>query len=56
MVDVRYKRRLKRTITLQELKAYAETELDGFPLLRRGNRLSIMPVTEAQWEFILSLE
>ena len=56
MVDVRYKRRTKRTITLQELKAYAETELDDFPLLRRGNRLSIMPVTEAQWEFILSLE
>ncbi len=56
MVDVRYQRRLKRTITLQELKAFAETELDGFPLLRRGNRLSIMPVTEAQWAFILSLE
>jgi predicted RNA-binding protein with PUA-like domain len=56
MVDVRYKRRLKRAITLQELKAYAEGELDDFPLLRRGNRLSIMPVTEAQWDFILSLE
>jgi predicted RNA-binding protein with PUA-like domain len=56
MVDVRYKRRLKRAITLQELKAYAENQLDGFPLLRRGNRLSIMPVSEEQWEFILSLE
>ena len=56
MVDVRYKRRTQRTITLQELKAFAETELEGFPLLRRGNRLSIMPVTEAQWKFILSLE
>jgi predicted RNA-binding protein with PUA-like domain len=56
MVDVRYKRRTRRTISLQELKQYADTELGDFPLLRRGNRLSIMPVTEAQWDFILSLE
>ncbi len=56
MVDVRYQRHLARTITLQELKAYAETELEGLPLLRRGNRLSILPVTKAQWEFILALE
>jgi predicted RNA-binding protein with PUA-like domain len=56
MVDVRYKRRTRRTISLQELKQYADTELGDFPLLRRGNRLSIMPVTEAQWNFILSLE
>ncbi len=56
MVDVRYQRHLTRTITLQELKAYAETELEGLPLLRRGNRLSILPVTKAQWEFILALE
>jgi predicted RNA-binding protein with PUA-like domain len=56
MVDVKYKRHLKRNITLQELKAYADSALGDFPLLRRGNRLSIMPVTEAQWQFILSLE
>jgi predicted RNA-binding protein with PUA-like domain len=56
MVDVKYKRHLKRNISLQELKDYAEDRLAGFPLLRRGNRLSIMPVSEEQWEFILSLE
>lgn len=56
MVDVRYKRKLKRNISLRELKTYAEDELQDFPLLRRGNRLSIMPVTEAQWDFILGLE
>jgi predicted RNA-binding protein with PUA-like domain len=54
MVDVRFKRKLKRTITLRELKS--RPELEGLALLRRGNRLSIMPVTAAQWEFILSLE
>ena len=28
----------------------------GFALIRRGNRLSIMPVSEEHWDFILSLE
>lgn len=56
MVDVRYLRDLKRPITLQELKQYGDGPLADFPLLRRGNRLSIMPVTEQQWDFILSLE
>lgn len=53
-VDVRYVRRLKRLITLAELKEHSE--LTGLPLLRRGNRLSIMPVSRQQWEYILTLE
>lgn len=56
MVDVRYVRDLKRNISLQELKTYAEAELAEMPLVRRGNRLSIIPVTPEQWEFILNLE
>ena len=56
MVDIKYKRHLKREISLQELKPYADDALQDFPLLRRGNRLSIMPVTAEQWAFILSLE
>lgn len=54
MVDVRFRRRLKRTITLRELKRHPA--LADMPLLRRGNRLSIMPVTSRQWDFILGLE
>lgn len=54
MVDVKYKRKLKRTITLQELKQY--NVLASMPLLRKGNRLSIMPVSKKEWDFILSLE
>ena len=54
LVDVRFKRKLKRTITLNELKARAE--LEEFALVRRGNRLSVLPVTRAQWDFILDLE
>lgn len=56
VVDVRYRRHLKRNIPLTELKQYADGPLDGFPLVRRGNRLSVMPVTREQWAFILSLE
>jgi len=54
LVDVRFKRKLKRTITLTELKGHGE--LDDFALLRPGNRLSVLPVTAAQWAFILGLE
>ncbi len=54
LVDVAFTRKLARTITLAELKA--DPRLDGFALLQRGNRLSILPVTKAQWNRILSLE
>ena len=53
-VDVRYVRKLKRIITLSELKEHSE--VSGLPLVRRGNRLSIMPVSRQQWKFILTLE
>ena len=52
LVEVKFKRKLKRTITLTELKD--RRELAGFALTRQGNRLSVLPVTEAQWDFILS--
>ena len=54
MVDVQYQRNTKRVITLAELKGYQE--LEGCPLVRKGNRLSIMPFSKAQWEFVLELE
>jgi predicted RNA-binding protein with PUA-like domain len=54
MVDVRYKRKLKRNITLQELKS--RIELEDLTVLRRGNRLSIMPVSKSHWDFILGME
>lgn len=54
MVDVRFSRKLERTITLAELKL--QPTLADFPLLRRGNRLSILPVSAEAWKFILGLE
>jgi predicted RNA-binding protein with PUA-like domain len=56
MVDVQLQRRLARIITLEELRRHAGRELKGMVLLRAGNRLSITPVEEAHWKFILTLE
>lgn len=55
LVDVRFVRKLARVITLEELKAQADA-LGEFALLRRGNRLSVLPVSKAQFRHILSLE
>lgn len=54
LVDVRFRRKLKRVVALSELKD--RIELAGFALLARGNRLSVLPVTKPQWDFILGLE
>ncbi|MGQ0592269.1 MAG: EVE domain-containing protein [Gammaproteobacteria bacterium] len=54
LVDVRLVRKLRRIITLTELKTHPE--LSGLQLLKRGNRLSVMPVSPAHWDFILELE
>ncbi|MCW8857540.1 MAG: EVE domain-containing protein [Kangiella sp.] len=54
MVDVKHVRDLKREIPLDELKQY--TELADMKLVQKGNRLSIMPVTKEEWDFILSIE
>ena len=54
LVDVEFVRKLKRPITLAELKANAA--LEDMILTRRGNRLSIMPVSDEHWNLILNLE
>ena len=53
-VDVRFVRRFNRIITLAELKSHRA--LAELPLVQRGSRLSVVPVTSQQWKFILSLE
>lgn len=55
MVDMKFVRRTKRMITLEEIKQHTG-HLEDFALVRRGNRLSIMPVSKEHWDFILSLE
>lgn len=54
MVDVKLVRKLARNISLTELKGH--TALEAMPLVRKGTRLSVLPVTAEQWQYILSLE
>ena len=54
LVDVRFKRKLKRVIALAELKG--RKELKDMVLLRPGSRLSVQPVSKAEWDFVLALE
>jgi len=54
LVDVKFARKLKRTITLKELQL--DPALDGMVLVRKGSRLSVQPVEAAHWEHILGLE
>ncbi|MCG6897358.1 MAG: EVE domain-containing protein [Thiocapsa sp.] len=56
LVEVRYVRHMTRIVSLAELKTHADGPLGGLPLVRKGNRLSVMPVTPEQWQFILGLE
>ena len=53
MVDVRFEQKFPRTIKLAELRSHPE--LEDMILLRRGNRLSIMPIDESHYRFIMSL-
>ncbi len=55
-VDLKLVRKLKRVITLDELRKHADRKLKDFVLLRRGNRLSVMPVAKKDWDFVLGLE
>ena len=49
LVDVQLERKT-RLMPLSEMRSYAK--LAKMLTLRRGNRLSITPVTEAEWKFI----
>jgi predicted RNA-binding protein with PUA-like domain len=53
-LNVRYKRTLKHIISLAELRA--QSELKDIMRLLKDNRLSVIPVTNQQWDFILTLE
>lgn len=55
MVDVELVRRLRKPIALSTLHANAKT-LGELLILKRGNRLSIVPVSAEQWHSVLALE
>ena len=53
MVDVKFKKKFKRLIPLEELRQLKS--LDGMELLRKGSRLSIQPVSKKHFETIVKL-
>ena len=52
MVDVKFVEKLPRLVSLHELKEYSE--LSDMVLLNRS-RLSVQPVTKAEFDFIVDL-
>ena len=53
LVDVTFEKDLKKFISLEELKS--QKELSEMRLMQKGNRLSILPVTAKEFEFITKL-
>lgn len=53
MVDIQFKKKLAKPISLAQLKSYPE--LENLLILRRGNRLSVTPISRTEWEFITEL-
>ena len=52
MPDIRFVRRLPRVVTLHELQG--RPELDGLLFTRKGNRLSVTPVSKEHFDFIVA--
>lgn len=52
-VNVGFVERFPVTVTLTRLKA--QPALSQMPLVKKGSRLSVMPITEAEWQAVLSM-
>ncbi|MDH5526553.1 MAG: EVE domain-containing protein [Nitrospirota bacterium] len=53
MVDVRFVRRFPRLIPLDELKTVPG--LEGMKVIQKGQRLSVQPVSDQEWDIVLGL-
>ena len=56
MVDVAFERKLAHPISLATIKQHSALLGGDFALTAPGNRLSVLPVSAQQWDYILSLE
>lgn len=56
LVDVKFVRKFDQPITLERIRTQADALGEEFALIRRGSRLSVLPVTAAQRKVLLSLE
>jgi predicted RNA-binding protein with PUA-like domain len=53
MVELEFVEKFPRVLPLERLKA--EKALENMPLVKKGTRLSVMPVTEKEWSCIQGL-
>lgn len=53
MVDIRYRQTFKTSLPLDRLRQ--EPKLKNMVLMQKGSRLSVQPVTEAEWAVVLKL-
>jgi predicted RNA-binding protein with PUA-like domain len=53
MVDIEFLRKLDEPLSLEKLRGVKE--LQGMALLKKGQRLSVQPVTEDEWKTICGL-
>jgi len=56
VVDVQLKHKLEKYLTLAKLRQHAGDSLSALQLLKRGNRLSVMPIAPDDWKFILTID
>lgn len=50
MVDIKFKQKFAQILSLKQIKAMPEITQIG--LVKKGHRLSIMPVTKQEWQFL----
>ncbi len=55
LVDVAFERKLEHGIALDTIRQHAAQLGEDFALTRKGTRLSVLPVSAAQWKLLLSL-
>lgn len=53
MVDIQFRKKFPRMLSLEELKHHPD--LQHMQLLRKGNRLSVLPVSHAEWHYVCDI-
>ena len=56
LVDVGFVRRLRAPVSLATIRTRGEQLGEDFALIRKGARLSVLPVSGSQWKTLLALE
>lgn len=52
-VDLQFVEKFPQLLPLDKLKQ--STKLEQLPLVKKGNRLSVMPVSSAEWQYIIKM-